>query len=106
VLDVVSRVAGRSGVELLASEVTAEVPAVIREDPERVNMVMVDLLPRAQQMALLEEIRKQQQSVPLIALTQFDDRMSGTVACAKGADEILQKPITEHDVEVILRRIE
>ena len=105
VVDLVGRVAGRSGVDLVNPETTAEATQVIREEPPRINMIVLDLVPRAQRLALLEQIRGWRESVPVIALTDVEDQIAGSIACAKGADEALQKPLSEHLVEKIFKRL-
>ena len=103
VVDMVSRVAGRSGVELVAPGSPAEATKVIQE--ESINMIVLDLVPRAQRLAFLEEIRNTQGSVPVIALTDWEDQIAGSLAYAKGADETLRKPLSEHTLERIFQRI-
>jgi len=99
----VSRVAVRSGVELVAPNSTAEATKMIREEP--ISMILVDLVPRAQRLAFLEQIRNWRESVPLIALTGVEDQIAGSMAFAKGADETLKKPLSEHTIERIFQRI-
>jgi len=103
VVDLVSRVAGRSGVELVAQESIAEATKVIREEP--INLVVLDLAPRAQRIAYLEEIKNWLGATPVIALTDWEDQMAGTLAYAKGADETLRKPLSEHTVERIFEKL-
>jgi len=103
VVDLVSRVAVRSGVELVAQDMTAEATKVIREEP--VNLVVLDLAPRAQSLAYLEEIKNWLGSIPVIALTDLEDQMAGTLAYAKGADETIKKPLSEHTVERIFEKL-
>lgn len=104
VVDLVKRVAVRSGVELVKPATAAEAAKVIREEPPRINMILLDLVPRAQRLALLEQIRTWSESVPLIALTDLEDQVTGTIAYAKGANETLQKPLSEHLVEKVIER--
>ena len=103
VLDLISRVAVRSGVELVAPDTTAEATKVIQE--ESIGMILVDLVPRAQRLAFLEQIRNWRGSVPLIALTELEDQFAGSIAYVKGADETLKKPLSEHTLEKMFRRI-
>ena len=104
VVDLVSRVAGRIGVELINPDTTPEAITVIQEEPPKINLIVLDLLPRGHQMAFIEQIKKCKGNVPLVALTQLEDQIAGSIACAKGADEAFQKPLSERAVEKLLRR--
>jgi PAS domain S-box-containing protein len=77
-----------------------------RADPERFDALITDeRMPEMSGSALIREVRSTRSSMPVVLMSGYLGAAAGEAALASGADEVLQKPLSERDLATSLARV-
>src|SRR5262249_41042796 len=80
--------------------------AAFRADPERVDAVITDeRMPGVSGLVLIREVRGMRTYVPIVLMSGYVGGGLAERAREAGADEVLKKPLSAHDVATGLARV-